>query len=134
MSLKEMDQCFRAMERGIRAMEKALRREAVLNERKRRNNTLIQVAEEMRKKGASKRSIQLAVEGANEYLKPARKTSQSEKPESTPTPAPNVGASGILLSEVETRQVAWLWERCIPLGKITILDGDPGMGKSLIAA
>lgn len=40
---------------------------------------------------------------------------------------------GILLSEVETQQVEWLWEKRIPLGKITILDGDPGMGKSLLA-
>jgi archaellum biogenesis ATPase FlaH len=34
---------------------------------------------------------------------------------------------------VETHQIDWLWERRIPLGKITILDGDPGMGKSLLA-
>jgi RecA-family ATPase len=42
-------------------------------------------------------------------------------------------APGILLSEVESQQVDWLWQRRIPLGKITILDGDPGMGKSLLA-
>jgi len=40
---------------------------------------------------------------------------------------------GIKLSEVETQQIDWLWQRRIPLGKITILDGDPGMGKSLLA-
>ncbi len=40
---------------------------------------------------------------------------------------------GTILSEVETRQIEWLWHGRIPLGKITILDGDPGMGKSLIA-
>jgi RecA-family ATPase len=38
-----------------------------------------------------------------------------------------------VLSQVETQQVDWLWQRRIPLGKITILDGDPGMGKSLLA-
>ena len=38
-----------------------------------------------------------------------------------------------MLSEVETQEIHWLWEHRIPLGKITILDGDPGMGKSLLA-
>ena len=37
------------------------------------------------------------------------------------------------LSEVESQQVDWLWQRRIPLGKITLLDGDPGMGKSLLS-
>jgi RecA-family ATPase len=37
------------------------------------------------------------------------------------------------LSEVESQQVDWLLPRRIPLGKITILDGDPGMGKSLLS-
>ncbi len=32
---------------------------------------------------------------------------------------------------VETR-VNWLWEGRIPLGAITLLDGDPGLGKSLL--
>ena len=39
---------------------------------------------------------------------------------------------GVLLSEVKIEKVTWLWENRIPLGKITILDGDPGMGKSLL--
>ena len=42
-------------------------------------------------------------------------------------------STGVILSDVETQQIDWLWPRRIPLGKITILDGDPGMGKSLIA-
>jgi hypothetical protein len=29
-------------------------------------------------------------------------------------------------------RIAWLWRGRIPLGKITILDGDPGLGKSLL--
>ena len=41
--------------------------------------------------------------------------------------------SGILLSDVEIQQIEWLWHGRIPLGKITLLDGDPGMGKSLLA-
>src|SRR6266487_1249668 len=40
---------------------------------------------------------------------------------------------GVKLSEVETQQIDWLWQRRVPLGKITLLDGDPGVGKSLLA-
>lgn len=40
---------------------------------------------------------------------------------------------GILLSEVEPREVRWLWPGRVPLGKLTIVDGDPGLGKSTAA-
>lgn len=39
---------------------------------------------------------------------------------------------GVFLSDVEPEDVEWLWERRIPLGKITVLDGDPGNGKSVL--
>jgi len=35
--------------------------------------------------------------------------------------------------EIEAREVEWLWEPYIPLGKLTMLDGDPGEGKSWIS-
>src|SRR5579883_3003453 len=38
----------------------------------------------------------------------------------------------ILVSKVKPEQVRWLWPGRIPLGKLTILDGDPGLGKSLL--
>ncbi len=34
------------------------------------------------------------------------------------------------MSKVKPEQVQWLWKPWIPLGKITVLDGDPGLGKS----
>ena len=34
------------------------------------------------------------------------------------------------LSDIEAKDVEWLWENHIPLGEITILAGDPGVGKS----
>jgi hypothetical protein len=37
------------------------------------------------------------------------------------------------LSEVIPEPVRWLWEGRIPLGKVTLLDGDPGVGKSTLA-
>lgn len=39
---------------------------------------------------------------------------------------------GVLASEVEAESVAWLWRGRIPLGKVTTLDGDPGLGKSAV--
>jgi hypothetical protein len=36
------------------------------------------------------------------------------------------------MSDVKPETVKWLWADRIPLGKLTILDGDPGLGKSLI--
>jgi hypothetical protein len=39
---------------------------------------------------------------------------------------------GTLLSTVKAAHVCWLWLWRIPLGKLTILDGDPGLGKSVL--
>ena len=40
--------------------------------------------------------------------------------------------SGTLLSDIKSEKLHWLWEKRIPRGKLTILDGDPGLGKSLL--
>ncbi len=37
------------------------------------------------------------------------------------------------LAEVQSRPVHWLWEGRIPFAKVTLLDGEPGAGKSLLA-
>ncbi len=36
-------------------------------------------------------------------------------------------------SSIKPGRVSWLWKGYLPYGKITILDGDPGIGKSFIA-
>ena len=36
-------------------------------------------------------------------------------------------------SEIVPRPVRWLWKSFLPRGKLCLLDGDPGVGKSLIA-
>lgn len=36
------------------------------------------------------------------------------------------------LDEIQTEQVKWLWYPYIPLGKITIIEGDPGGGKTTL--
>lgn len=39
---------------------------------------------------------------------------------------------GIILATVKEKKISWLWDQRIPFGSITVLDGDPGMGKSLL--
>ncbi len=39
----------------------------------------------------------------------------------------------VWLDTVEPEAVEWLWPSRIPLGKLTILQGDPGLGKSTMA-
>lgn len=39
-----------------------------------------------------------------------------------------------LYSEVQSTDVRWLWYPFIAIGKITLLQGDPGDGKSTILA
>jgi hypothetical protein len=50
-------------------------------------------------------------------------------PELQPPPP---GGVGILLADVQPEDVQWLWQGRIPLGKICLLDGDPGLGKSTV--
>ena len=37
------------------------------------------------------------------------------------------------MSEINAEEVQWLWYPYIPLGKLTILQGDPGEGKTTLA-
>ncbi|HTI14189.1 MAG TPA: AAA family ATPase [Dictyobacter sp.] len=41
--------------------------------------------------------------------------------------------TGISLADIEPEEVKWVWERRLAAGKITLLDGEPGTGKSMIA-
>lgn len=36
------------------------------------------------------------------------------------------------VADVKPERVEWLWQNRIPLGKVTVLDGDPGLGKSTL--
>jgi archaellum biogenesis ATPase FlaH len=135
---------FRAMkdfekfaDRAAREMDKELKRLERQNELEQRNKIIENMTRLMRDNGASDRSIQKALPGLAELAKYAIRTNsspasgKSEHPQSAPPS--NEEALGLLLSEIEAREIHWLWEKRIPLGKITILDGDPGMGKSLLA-
>ena len=38
----------------------------------------------------------------------------------------------ISMSEIQTEEVKWIWRPYIPLGKVTIVQGDPGEGKTTL--
>lgn len=44
------------------------------------------------------------------------------------------GPVTVCLRDVEPEAIQWLWPDHIPLGKITVLVGDPGVGKSMLTA
>jgi hypothetical protein len=40
----------------------------------------------------------------------------------------------VRFADVETKETAWLWPGLIPAGAFVLIDGDPGLGKSTLAA
>jgi putative DNA primase/helicase len=41
-------------------------------------------------------------------------------------------AGAVRMSQVQRSAVRWLWEARLPFGKVSVIDGDPGLGKSTI--
>ncbi len=39
---------------------------------------------------------------------------------------------GVRLCDVKPEPVSWLWPSRVPMGKFALLDGDPGLGKTLV--
>jgi len=107
------------------------------NALERKNALLATMVKTMREQGASDQAIRKALPGLGEFAKFVDRkmsSSASHNPENPhPEPDPDEEALGVFLSQVEAQPVHWLWQKRIPLGKITLLDGDPGMGKSLLA-
>ena len=68
---------------------------------------------------------------AAEWL--AGRESESEKPENEPHGMTGPRADVVCLADVEREAVSWLWDYRVPFGKLTLLDGDPGLGKSTLA-
>lgn len=65
-----------------------------------------------------------------------RAATPKKKPPSEPNNAPvkTIASEAIVhrMSDVEPEQLEWLWPNRIPLGKLTLLAGDPGLGKSFV--
>jgi RecA-family ATPase/5S rRNA maturation endonuclease (ribonuclease M5) len=54
-------------------------------------------------------------------------------PDQAEAAATDHGSGVVRMSDVEAERVSWLWEGRIPRGKLTILEGDPKLGKSTVA-
>jgi putative DNA primase/helicase len=68
----------------------------------------------------------------DELLRIVDETPQWEPPSSSADTPDEFGDVGTLLSDVVEESVEWLWEGRIPLGKLTVIDGDPSTGKSTL--
>jgi hypothetical protein len=51
-----------------------------------------------------------------------------------PTEGQPVGSAIQCVDEFQPKVVSWLWPRRVPFGAISLLSGDPGIGKSTLAA
>lgn len=63
---------------------------------------------------------------------PAPRSNPSEPPPVDADSAEPTGAVITIINTIATKPVAWLWRDRIPAGMLTILDGDPGLGKSML--
>src|SRR5579862_7743263 len=57
----------------------------------------------------------------------------ADAPPHPPPPAAADDPVLVPLADVDARDVAWLWPGRVARGKLTLLCGDPGVGKSMLA-
>lgn len=107
-----------------------------------RNSTLTSLAGTMRGRGMSVEAIRSALHEENKIrcdpplddreiesiVKGASGWAQGE-----PKEKPNRTPITVKVSDVQREEVSWLWTNRIPRGKLTIIDGDPGVGKSFLS-
>jgi RecA-family ATPase len=138
MTYDDINKSFRHLNKALDDADKGIRLQNRLKKRKDIIAVINAVSADMRKRGASEYSIQIALRGHYEYMRlvtgetlAKSDLSQLNNPEQAAHQ--DVEIPGTFLSEIATQQLEWLWEKRIPMGKITILEGDPGMSKSLLA-
>ena len=56
----------------------------------------------------------------------------ADREDARTTPSGPLGIESVRVADVPKSQVAWLWPGRIALGKLTLLAGDPGLGKSFV--
>jgi hypothetical protein len=110
-----------------------------------RNDTLARIAGTMRRRGCTQPAIQAALlaENAqrcnpplseNEVRAIAYSVSRYTPERPRAAEAHKLETEAVLrcFRDIAPEQVRWLWPKRIPLGKLTLLVGDPGLGKSLV--
>jgi hypothetical protein len=117
-----------------------------------RDRTLTRMAGAMRRQGASAEELFVALTAINQRCDPPlldadlRRIANSvarypphqinvqtmAQAAKAATPRPPASAKTVPLHTVTAREVLWLWLNWLPLGKLAVLDGDPGLGKSTL--
>lgn len=104
-----------------------------------RDETLTRIAGSMRRNGLSEDVIYEALLKVNaEACRPPLSERQVRKIARSigSKPAGDAGEvavlTGRLAAELESKRIEWLWYPYIPRGELTLLDGDPGVGKSTL--
>ena len=141
MNSRDINKTFSQFNKNMNQIDKELKQLKKENQQKTDNSTLevlSAMSETMQKRGANEKSIQLAILGTYEFFKVTSnarldKSSIDRLASSENKTQQNTASYGIPLSEITTQQLTWLWDKRIPQGKITALEGDPGMSKSLLA-
>jgi len=111
----------------------------------RRNATLTSLAGTMRRRGMSAEEIDVALGAVNtnrcrpplddaEVAAIARSVGRYRTADAPGEGEPVSSRSlvTVMMARVRGERVTWLWPGRLPLGKLSILDGDPGLGKSLL--
>ncbi len=142
MDYNEINKHVNQMNKDISGMNKEIIKQQKKENKQKSNDSTLTIlnlmSEDMRNHHASEQSIQLMLKGTYEFYKvvfkaqlPLSSINSLLHPENTAQQ--NISSFGTPLSEIKTQHITWLWENRIPQGKITLLEGDPGMGKSLLA-
>jgi Bifunctional DNA primase/polymerase, N-terminal/AAA domain/Primase C terminal 1 (PriCT-1) len=120
-----------------------------------RNTTLLSLGGSMRRRGMSETEILAALGVVNaERCRPPLSDDEVAKiahsvaryaPEEAPTTTTRqqqrrqqqtkVDLSKVKItyvSEIQPEPITWVWDKRLPLGKFVLLQGDPGLGKSLV--
>lgn len=77
-------------------------------------------------------AIDGAVSPSSEALETLQSGAASAQTRQTNSGRPGPQIHMVCAADIEPEEVRWLWPGRIPLGKLTILDGDPGLGKSVL--
>jgi hypothetical protein len=107
-----------------------------------RNHHLASLAGTMRRRGMSQSAIEAALLEVNqtqcqpplpekEVTVIARSVSRYEAKPVTPPDSSDVTLR--LMSDIKAEAVSWLWKPFIPISKVTLMEGDPGIGKSWVS-
>ncbi|MBI4502915.1 MAG: bifunctional DNA primase/polymerase [Gemmatimonadetes bacterium] len=104
-----------------------------------RNSKLFHLASRLRGIGLGDEALREAIKAENQRCDPPLPEEELEEtifrsvlryPEGAPAPTSTLAITAF--ADIEPEVVRWLWPKVIPYGKLTLLIGDPGQGKSFL--